>query len=406
MPDQNTPPTFTGERFLPGIQDPHMEQEHYQRYYSILPIVKDKLVLDAACGEGYGSSILATAAKKVTGIDIDQETIHHASDAYATCGKIEFFVQSAAQLSFPDSSIDVVVSFETIEHLPEEMQQQFLEEIARVLKKDGILIMSTPNKKIYSDQNAYQNEFHIKEFYKDEFLAFLHRKFQNIQIYHQYFEVVSMIDSGAGGGERTKAIYQKNPAYQKDGKYLIAVAGNESLPKDALIHIDLGRYPEYETKMQRILHLQQEVEERNSHLKDLDKEIDLDRTIIREQEHTIQGYQKQLAANEKMQQEAQFKIAENVRLLANQEQLLKQQEARIKNQEMQITQMEQEMQNKQGHLEQLLEAERAYEREQGTWYYKLARKLLAASLCLFPIGSKRRRLVRAILRKKRFLHRS
>ena len=158
--------------------------------------------------------------------------------------------------------------------------------------------------------------------------------------------------------------------------------------------------------MQRILHLQQEVEERNSHLKDLDKEIDLDRTIIREQEHTIQGYQKQLAANEKMQQEAQFKIAENVRLLANQEQLLKQQEARIKNQEMQITQMEQEMQNKQGHLEQLLEAERAYEREQGTWYYKLARKLLAASLCLFPIGSKRRRLVRAILRKKRFLHRS
>ncbi len=71
------------------------------------------------------------------------------------------------------------------------------------------------------------------------------------KFYHQYFEVVSIIDSGAEG--RAKAIYQKNPAYQRDGKYLIAVAGNESLPKDALIHIDLGRYPEYETKGYMVL---------------------------------------------------------------------------------------------------------------------------------------------------------
>lgn len=73
---------FTGERFLPGINDIKLEIEHYQRYLSVQRLVKDKIVLDAACGEGYGSDILAKYAKKVIGIDLDNDTITRAKVKY------------------------------------------------------------------------------------------------------------------------------------------------------------------------------------------------------------------------------------------------------------------------------------------------------------------------------------
>lgn len=62
--------SFTGERFVPGIDDVKLSMEHYQRYYSVLPLTEGKTVLDAACGEGYGTALLASASSHVTGIDI------------------------------------------------------------------------------------------------------------------------------------------------------------------------------------------------------------------------------------------------------------------------------------------------------------------------------------------------
>ena len=100
---------FTGERFTPECVR-EIWYEHYHRYAFAQILVKDKKVLDAACGEGYGSDILAETAKQVTGIDIDSKSIEHASNRYKK-DNLSYKHESCTQLSFTDNSFDVVVSF-------------------------------------------------------------------------------------------------------------------------------------------------------------------------------------------------------------------------------------------------------------------------------------------------------
>ena len=90
MSDKRADELFTGERFVPGIEDSQLEAEHYQRYYSVLPLVKDKVVLDAACGEGYGTNILSMNAASVSGIDISEEAIARARRKYQNKSNISF----------------------------------------------------------------------------------------------------------------------------------------------------------------------------------------------------------------------------------------------------------------------------------------------------------------------------
>lgn len=176
---------FTGERFVTNLIDKYIVAEHYQRYNAVLDIIKGKKVLDAACGAGYGTALMATAAEKVTGIDISAETIAYAQKRYAEQKNASYVEASIAELPFEDHSFDVIVSFETIEHVTEELQDSFLKEIKRCLKEDGLLIMSSPDKRTYTDLTGHVNEFHIKEFYVDEFENFLKREFKYCQFYLQ-----------------------------------------------------------------------------------------------------------------------------------------------------------------------------------------------------------------------------
>lgn len=156
---------FTGERFTPECVR-EIWYEHYHRYAFATRLVKDKKVLDAACGEGYGSHILAGTAEHVTGIDIDAKSIKHATNRYKQ-DNLSFINESCTKLTFEDNSFDVIVSFETLEHL--ELQQEMLAEFNRVLKEDGIIIISTPDKAHYSDATGFENEYHVKELYQSEF---------------------------------------------------------------------------------------------------------------------------------------------------------------------------------------------------------------------------------------------
>jgi 2-polyprenyl-3-methyl-5-hydroxy-6-metoxy-1,4-benzoquinol methylase len=173
---------FTGERFIPGVEDDEITIEHYQRYESILDIVKGKVVVDAACGEGYGTSVIGSVASSVLGIDIDEETVAYAKKKYEN-EKIRFEVGSVEKINLPDESVDVFVSFETIEHVPENIQKAFVAEAARVLKADGIFVISSPNKAIYSDYFSYNNKFHVHELYKEEFLGMLGEYFPYVKLY-------------------------------------------------------------------------------------------------------------------------------------------------------------------------------------------------------------------------------
>lgn len=390
---------FTGERFVPGIDDTQLELEHYQRYYSVLPLVKDKVVLDAACGEGYGSSILASAAKSVVGIDINEDIVRQAQDKYGNRSNLSYMVESIAALSLEDESIDVIVSFETIEHVSEEIQQQFLNQIARGLKKDGLLIMSTPNKAVYSDLRNYHNEFHVKEFYKEEFLTFLHQKFENVVLYNQYFEVASVIDLPT---EKNAAVsYIRGDGVNSEGKYYIALASNASLPEVGISHVYMNKYQEYERCISRILNLQDEVEERNQHIAKLDKEIENDRVCMEELKKEKTDVQNELANQEKAKNELYEKhleLTKNYQGLAEKQKGLERQYSKLHMEYQQVEQKnlrskqeyEQTIRNKEGHIEQLLEVEREYEREKKSRTYRLAMKFRKFGLLIFPTDSKRR----------------
>ncbi len=167
---------FTGERFIPGVPG-EIVYEHWHRYAFAGRFVTGKRVLDVACGEGYGSAFLAARATQVCGIDINQNTVSHAQQKYGGQKNLNFLQGSAAKLSLPDQSIDVVVSFETIEHLPQALQQPMVEEFARVLTADGILIISSPNRPEYSPPGVLPNPYHTHELDREELQTLLSPSF-------------------------------------------------------------------------------------------------------------------------------------------------------------------------------------------------------------------------------------
>lgn len=181
---------FTGERFVP-TEAGEIRHEHFHRYAWCAPLVEGKDVLDVACGEGYGSVILAGHAQSVIGIDISEEAIQHASHTYGSITNLRFAAGDASRISLPDASVDVVVSFETIEHLLQ--QEEMLESIRRVLRPDGFLVMSSPNKRVYSELSGHHNEFHVKELSFDELDDLLRRTFDNIRYYGHRLAVGSAI---------------------------------------------------------------------------------------------------------------------------------------------------------------------------------------------------------------------
>ncbi|MGA1868907.1 MAG: glycosyltransferase [bacterium] len=270
---------FTGERFIPDSGSSELTIEHYQRYLSLTNLIKNKVVVDAACGEGYGSSILSKYATYVYGVDINQETILHAREKYSDNKNTTFILASVTNIPLQSNSVDIFVSFETIEHIDEQSQELFLSEIKRLLKKDGILIISTPDKSLYSDAHGYSNEFHIKEFYKDEFNKFLLQFFNYTYFYYQDFQVASVLTSNQSTYLRPVYATSTNT-----GKYIIALCSdiNEIHNDIASIVYDIeGRHLK---DINRILELQQEVESFGKWIQHLN-------TINKSHEETIESRQ-------------------------------------------------------------------------------------------------------------------
>ena len=192
---------FTGERYVPS-EAGEIRQEHLHRYAWCAPLVHGLDVLDIASGEGYGSAMLAAAkARSVVGVDISAEAVRHAQRTYGGTKNLRYIEGSATAIPLADASIDVVVSFETIEHLVE--QEEMLMEIRRVLRPDGFLVMSSPNRKIYSEQAGYHNEFHVRELDFDELSKLLSVHFREITYYGQRLAAGSLISGLSASKENT-----------------------------------------------------------------------------------------------------------------------------------------------------------------------------------------------------------
>lgn len=170
---------FTGERIVPGKTVEPLFCEHEERYVFAGAYVKDKDVLDVACGSGVGTAYLhAAGARSVRGLDIDPQAVAFAAARYPGC---EFAVCNATELCMADNSVDVVVSFETIEHIHD--QPRFIAECRRVLRPGGIFICSTPNSRLTSLRSA--NEFHVREIPLAEFKTLVAAGFGEQEFYSQ-----------------------------------------------------------------------------------------------------------------------------------------------------------------------------------------------------------------------------
>lgn len=182
---------FTGERFMP-TQHGSIALEHLNRYYFVVNQVEltGKTVLDIASGEGYGTNILSQFASNVIGVDISYEAVEYAKKKYRA-ENLNFIQGDATKIPLENNSVDVVVSFETIEH--HDKHTEMMIEIKRILKTNGLVIISSPDKYFYSDVPNYKNEFHIKELYYEEFKNLIKNYFKYTLFYSQNIFIGSII---------------------------------------------------------------------------------------------------------------------------------------------------------------------------------------------------------------------
>lgn len=202
---------WTGERMVPNCSDAATELFHWQRYLYFRPWYVGKRVIDAASGEGYGTGYAANFATEALGFDISTEAVVHASQRY---GKAQFSVSDVCSVDY--SEADLVVSFETIEHLPD--PSAFLKALAACR---GRIVISTPNRKTHSPNNGIEdrplNPFHTIEWTPSEFANFVGSHFtdREVRFLSQEARWPGLIREGL----------------DEDAMYTIAVIGEGELPK-------------------------------------------------------------------------------------------------------------------------------------------------------------------------------
>jgi GT2 family glycosyltransferase/SAM-dependent methyltransferase/glycosyltransferase involved in cell wall biosynthesis len=228
---------WTGERCVPWAPNVQVIYEHYHRYLWARSLVSGRKVLDLGSGEGFGSALLRDVAREVVGIDVDPVTVEHSRLNYAGPG-LDFRVASATDLSdFPDDSFEAIVAFEVIEHIRE--QEAVLSELARVLAPGGLVIMSTPERRQYSEATGHENPFHERELTQDEFRELLGRHFSALEMFSQRTATGSRIEALGPdvpkgehlGVQIERAGDEWRPAGSPSPLYVIAVASDAPLPE-------------------------------------------------------------------------------------------------------------------------------------------------------------------------------
>jgi GT2 family glycosyltransferase/SAM-dependent methyltransferase len=175
---------WTGERCVPWAPDVPVVYEHFHRYLWAAELLSGRRVLDLGSGEGFGAAILAESAEHVIGLEIDELTVEHSRLNYAG-PNLEFDLGTALDLSsYEDGSFGAVVAFEIIEHVRE--QEQVLDGLSRLLGEEGILIISTPDRRMYGQARGEPNPFHERELSLEEFLGLLGGHFAHLASWGQH----------------------------------------------------------------------------------------------------------------------------------------------------------------------------------------------------------------------------
>lgn len=287
---------YTGERFVPSkdLMSDETAFEHLHRYHHAREIVKGKVVLDIACGEGYGSFCMAQNAKLVYGVDIDKSCIEHASKKYSA-KNIEFLQGDVSEIPLPDKCVDIVVSFETIEHLDEKKQLLFLKEVKRVLVKNGKLIISTPDKNNYSQRYSYENKFHVKEFTKQEFCSLLGSHFTDLVFLGQRYEIIDAITpDDLQDLSAAKISNWQQAAKPFVPKYLLSICCDGPIEKEFLhASVVFQVSKDYWQITDRIVEMEKHILELGSWGRRLDKEIEEKNVLLLSQRTELEDLYKE-----------------------------------------------------------------------------------------------------------------
>lgn len=231
---------FTGERYTPeSVRE--IAYEHWHRYGFALQLATGRRVLDAACGEGYGSALLVQVSGHVIGVDLSAETIAHARSRY-TAPNLRFECADVTGLdAFDGAPFDLIVSFETLEHV--QQQQRMLDGFARLLAPDGLLLISTPDKRNYTDLSGQTNPHHVQELYREEFEALLRPRFAHVRLYAQKLLFQSALwQLGADSG-LTQSLVQDGAnianGWNYPPLYYVAACAHSAAALDALPALSL-----------------------------------------------------------------------------------------------------------------------------------------------------------------------
>ncbi len=313
-----TPMEFTGERYVPGQGGSQIAYEHWHRYLYALGWARNRDVVDVAAGTGYGAGLLASVARRVWALDWDPETAAYANERYVSPNLL-FVCADALHLPLCSQSADLVVALEILEHLKD--SEKLISETARVVRTGGVVLISSPNRAVYSDDRNYSNPFHKREFYYAEFRELLQRHFKHVKIVQQRMRAGSMISSEPGLPAKPPEIFTTPlPGCTREslaGMYFLGICSDEEAPTDCpanSAYLDLTDvfFQEADLRLNQSMAgfsrlkrkkeaLEKEVEELKRHLLNREQEILRMRAEFTEQldhgERTIQHLRDQLAGD-------------------------------------------------------------------------------------------------------------
>jgi SAM-dependent methyltransferase len=218
------------ERFVPGTADGELiEAEHMARYLWAAQMAEGRSVLDAGCGVGYGTALLAGAgATDAVGIDVSRDSVEAARTGAPP--NASFVVGDVHAMPFDDRRFGLVVCFEVIEHVEE--QDAVLRELARVLADDGVLVMSSPQRGVYPSGNPH----HVHEYVPEELRAALQAHFAHVELRRQHPWVASAVlddEQVADDSLRARAdvLVSRSAAVAPGSEpYTVALASRQPLP--------------------------------------------------------------------------------------------------------------------------------------------------------------------------------
>jgi 2-polyprenyl-3-methyl-5-hydroxy-6-metoxy-1,4-benzoquinol methylase/glycosyltransferase involved in cell wall biosynthesis len=217
---------FMQERYVPGTWSEIAEYEHLPRYQLACGHARGRKVLDFGCGTGYGTAMLATVADSALGVDIDSSALEWARRSHRHAN-LSFQHNGDFLADFEDTAFDLITCFEMIEHVTESDQYKVIRALARVLRPQGLLLISTPNPEITSLYG--DNPYHLRERTRDEFIDLLKDFFPTVQLLDQY-ALAGVFFSNNSDGYELQAI-NNGPITAATSLAYVAVCSHSPFPK-------------------------------------------------------------------------------------------------------------------------------------------------------------------------------